>query len=202
MDAHEFRRSSSSSAKGNGFKQPNKTHSHWHVDISYINVGGTFYYLISVLDGVSRYIVHFDFRKSMTEVDVEIVCQAAIEKHPGVKPRIVSDNGPQLISRTYPRRTSRKNCHVCDAETCPSDSQRPTSFMMVSPSVAADKNREIVNGRFCHSGDHLSTNSGSLPRQVVEGVIFSFHFQRKEARLIRAKPTRSPSITRHLGASA
>ena len=91
----------SSSAKGNGFKQPKKPHSHWHVDISYINVGGTFYFLISVLDGFSRYIVHFDLRKSMTEVDVEIVCQAALEKHPGVKPRIISDNGPQFISKDF-----------------------------------------------------------------------------------------------------
>ncbi|MEM6469375.1 MAG: DDE-type integrase/transposase/recombinase, partial [Planctomycetota bacterium] len=81
------RRSPSSSSKGNGFKQPKKPHSHWHVDISYINVGGTFYYLISALDGFSRYIVHVDLRESMTEMDVEIVCQAALEKHPGVKPR-------------------------------------------------------------------------------------------------------------------
>jgi transposase InsO family protein len=37
----------------------------------------------------------------MTEVDVEIVCQAALEKHPGVKPRIISDNGPQFISKDF-----------------------------------------------------------------------------------------------------
>jgi len=95
------RRSPRSSAKGNGFKQPEKPHQHWHVDISYINVGGTFYYLITVLDGCSRYIVHFDLRESMTEVDVEIVCQAALEKHPGVKPRIISDNGPQFIAKDF-----------------------------------------------------------------------------------------------------
>ena len=95
------RKSPSSSAKGNGFKQPKKPHSHWHVDISYINVGGTFYYLITVLDGFSRYIVHFDLRESMTEVDVEIVCQAALEKHPDVTPRIISDNGPQFIAKDF-----------------------------------------------------------------------------------------------------
>ncbi|MEM6277069.1 MAG: DDE-type integrase/transposase/recombinase [Pseudomonadota bacterium] len=95
------RRSPTSSSKGNGFKQPKKPHSHWHVDLSYINVGGTFYYLISVLDGFSRYIVHVDLRESMTEMDVEIVCQAALEKHPGVKPRIISDNGPQFIAKDF-----------------------------------------------------------------------------------------------------
>jgi putative transposase len=95
------RQSAGSSSKGNGFKQPKKPHDHWHVDISYINVGGTFYYLITVLDGYSRYIVHFDLRESMTEVDVEIVCQAALEKHPGVRPRIISDNGPQFIAKDF-----------------------------------------------------------------------------------------------------
>lgn len=95
------RQSPSSSSKGTGFKQPKKPHDHWHVDISYINVGGTFYYLITVLDGYSRFIVHFDLRESMTEVDVEIVCQAALEKHSGVKPRIISDNGPQFIAKDF-----------------------------------------------------------------------------------------------------
>ena len=37
----------------------------------------------------------------MTEVDVEIVCQAALEKHPGVTPRIISDNGPQFIAKEF-----------------------------------------------------------------------------------------------------
>lgn len=89
------------SAKGKGFKQPSLPHKHWHVDISYINAGGTFYYLITVLDGYSRYIVHCDLRESMTELDVEIVCQAALEKHPGVTPRIISDNGPQFLARDF-----------------------------------------------------------------------------------------------------
>ena len=95
------RKSTSGSTKGTGFKHPEKPHQHWHVDISYLNVGGTFYYLITVLDGYSRYVVHFDLRESMTEVDVKTVCQAAIEKHPGVKPRIISDNGPQFIAKDF-----------------------------------------------------------------------------------------------------
>lgn len=95
------RQPAGSSSKGEGFKQPEKPHRHWHMDISYINVGGTFYYLITVLDGFSRYIVHFDLRESMTELDVEIVCQAALEKHPGVTPRIISDNGPQFVAKDF-----------------------------------------------------------------------------------------------------
>lgn len=49
------------SRKGTGFEQPLKAHDHWHVDISYVNVSGTFYYLCSVLDGCSRAVVHWIF---------------------------------------------------------------------------------------------------------------------------------------------
>jgi putative transposase len=72
------------SKKGTGFVQPLAPHEHWHVDVSYVNVAGTFYYLISVLDGYSRAIVHGELRESMTESDVEIVIQRAIEKHSDV----------------------------------------------------------------------------------------------------------------------
>jgi hypothetical protein len=33
------------SSKGKGFVQPLVPHEHWHVDVSYINIAGTFYYL-------------------------------------------------------------------------------------------------------------------------------------------------------------
>ena len=95
------RRGVSMSKKGTGFNQSEKPHQHWRVDISYINAGGTFFYLITVLDGYSRYIVHCELRESMTELDVEIVCQAALEKHPGVSPRIISDNGPQFLANDF-----------------------------------------------------------------------------------------------------
>jgi transposase-like protein len=39
------------SRKGTGFEQPPHAHQHWHIDVSYINVSGTFYYLCSILDG-------------------------------------------------------------------------------------------------------------------------------------------------------
>ncbi|MGH9785280.1 MAG: IS3 family transposase [Terriglobia bacterium] len=89
------------SRKGTGFEQPLGPHQHWHVDISYINVTGTFYYLCSVLDGYSRFIVHWDLRESMTEADVEIILQRAREKYPDARPRIISDNGPQFIARDF-----------------------------------------------------------------------------------------------------
>lgn len=89
------------SKKGTGFQQPSAPHRHWHIDVSYINIAGTFYYLCSVLDGYSRFIVHWDLRASMTEAEIEIILEGAKEKHPGVKPRIISDNGPQFLARDF-----------------------------------------------------------------------------------------------------
>lgn len=87
--------------KGTGFVQPLAPHEHWHVDIAYLNVGGTFYYLCSVLDGASRAIVHHEIRESMKEAEVELILQRAREKHPGAKPRVITDNGPQFVARDF-----------------------------------------------------------------------------------------------------
>ena len=89
------------SSKGDGFKGPKRPHEHWHVDISYLNIRGTFYYLCSVLDGYSRYIVHWEIREAMTEADVEIILQRAIERFPDTKSRVISDNGPQFIAKDF-----------------------------------------------------------------------------------------------------
>ena len=37
----------------------------------------------------------------MKELDIELVIAKGIEKHPGVKPRIISDNGPQFIAKDF-----------------------------------------------------------------------------------------------------
>ena len=87
--------------KGKGFVQPLEPHKHWHIDVSYINICGTFYYLCSVLDGCSRFIVHWDIRESMKEDEIQIILQRALEKQPGVKPRLISDNGPQFIANDF-----------------------------------------------------------------------------------------------------
>jgi putative transposase len=89
------------SKKGTGFEQPDGPHRHWHIDIAYVNIAGTFYYLCSILDGYSRSIVHWELREAMKEVDVEIVVQRGREKYPGARPRIISDNGPQFIARDF-----------------------------------------------------------------------------------------------------
>jgi hypothetical protein len=62
--------------------RPLRAHEHWHIAIAYLNLGGTFYYLCSILVGASRAIVHWDIRDAMTEADVEVILERAREKFP------------------------------------------------------------------------------------------------------------------------
>jgi len=89
------------SLKGTGFIQPEKPHKHWHIDVSFVNLHGTFYFLTSILDGYSRSIVHWEIREGMKEQDELVVLQRAKEKHPAENPRIISDNGPQFIAKDF-----------------------------------------------------------------------------------------------------
>lgn len=89
------------SKKGTGFVQPLLPHEHWHVDFSYLNIGGIFYFLCVVLDGCSRMVLAWDIRTTMREIDSEIVLQKAREAYPGAKPRIITDQGSQFKSREF-----------------------------------------------------------------------------------------------------
>jgi putative transposase len=89
------------SKKGTGFIQPLAPHDHWHVDFSYLNIGGTFYFLCCVLDGCSRQVLSWDIRVAMREIDSEIVIQRARELYPEARPRIITDQGAQFKSREF-----------------------------------------------------------------------------------------------------
>ena len=89
------------SKKGTGFVQPLKPHQHWHADISYLNLGGTFYYLCSFLDGACQAVLHWEIRQSMTEADVECILERTKELYPDARPRIITDNGPQFIAKDF-----------------------------------------------------------------------------------------------------
>jgi hypothetical protein len=87
--------------KGTGFVQPLKPHQEWHVDISYLNIAGTFYFLGAILDGYSRFIVHWEIRENMADGAVETIILRAKEQFPNEHPRIISDNGPQFIAKDF-----------------------------------------------------------------------------------------------------
>ena len=87
--------------KGTGFQQPLAAHDHWHIDVSYLNIRGTFYFCATILDGFSRKVIHWDIRPEMKELDIEAIVQYAKEQYPEARPRIISDNGPQFIANDF-----------------------------------------------------------------------------------------------------
>ena len=89
------------SSKGDGFTPPLQAHQHWHIDIAYLNLAGTFYYLCSILDGFSRFIVHWEIQEQMKEADVELILQRGLEEHPDARPRAITDCGPQFVARDF-----------------------------------------------------------------------------------------------------
>jgi transposase InsO family protein len=45
--------------------------------------------------------VHWEIREAMKEADAELVLQRAREKHPGARPRTISDNCPQFVAKDF-----------------------------------------------------------------------------------------------------
>lgn len=90
-----------SNLKGTGLKQPDAPHEHWHADNKYLNFNGTFLFLISVIDGFSRFVLHHEVRHTLTEYDVEITIQKAKDKFPDAKPALITDNGSQYVSKDF-----------------------------------------------------------------------------------------------------
>ncbi len=89
------------SLKGTGFVQPTRIHQHWHADICYVNILGMFFFLVTVMDGFSRFILHHELRAHMEEYDVEIVLRRAKEAYPEAAGALISDHGPQFIAKDF-----------------------------------------------------------------------------------------------------
>lgn len=106
------------SCKGKGFTQPDYPHKSAmaeHTDIKYLNFNGTLLFLISVLDGYSRFVLHHEVRHSMAGCDVQLTVQKAKEKYPSARPRIITDNGAQYISKEF--KAFIKNIEVTHIKT-------------------------------------------------------------------------------------
>ena len=56
------------SKKGAGFEQPLAVHQHWHIEMSYINISGTFCYLCSILDGYRIRTRHLGVRSAIARL--------------------------------------------------------------------------------------------------------------------------------------
>ena len=201
-DAGVLKRATSSpSKKGTGFEQPLCPHAHWHIDISYLNVSGTFYYLCSVLDGASRFIVHWEIRESMTELEVELIVERARARYPGVTPRLISDNGPQFIARDfkeYIRLTGMT--HVRTSPYYPQSNGKierwhktlKTEAIRPRTPLTLEDARRVVATFVQHYNEvRLHSAIGYVtPKDFLEGRAATIH-ARREARLATARAARA-----------
>ena len=79
---------------------PTRVHERWHTDLMYLRVGDGWYFLVTVLDAYSRYVVHWELLATMTAADVRAVLQHALEVT-GAHPRLVTDNGTQFTAAEF-----------------------------------------------------------------------------------------------------
>lgn len=192
------------SKKGTGFEQPTAPHEHWHIDISYLNICGTFYYLGSILDGYSRYLVHWEIRESMTEWDVEIVAPRALERFPGVSARVISDNGSQFVARefkefirlsglthvrtspNYPQRNGKKERFF---RTAKEEALRPGT-----PLSLEDARRIMTRYSTRYNEERLHSAIGYItPKDKLEGRAEAIQ-QERQAKRERARQQRKEAV--------
>lgn len=77
-----------------------RPHERWHTDVMYLRVQDTWYFLVTVIDAYSRYIVHWELLTTMRAADVELVVQEALERT-GARPQVVTDSGSQFTSAEF-----------------------------------------------------------------------------------------------------
>jgi transposase InsO family protein len=89
------------------FTQPSRrVHELWQTDFTYLRVmGWGWYYLSTVMDDFSRYLIAWQLSPTMGAEDVMATLDAALERT-GVesvkvrhRPRLLSDNGPAYVSK-------------------------------------------------------------------------------------------------------
>jgi transposase InsO family protein len=154
-----------------------------------LNIGGTFYYLCSILDGYSRYIVNWDIRDSMTEADIEIILQGAKERYPQARPRVISDNGPQFIAKDFKEfiRISRMT-HVRTSAFYPQSNgkierwHKSLKGECIRPGtpLSLDDARRLVSGYVDHYNNvRLNSATGyNTPKDMLAGRQQEIHAER------------------------
>lgn len=80
--------------------EPEGPNERWHTDLMYLRIEDTWYFLVTVLDAYSRYVVHWDLLTTMTAAAVRVVVQDALKKT-GATPEVVTDNGSQFRAKDF-----------------------------------------------------------------------------------------------------
>lgn len=73
----------------------------WHIDLMYLYIRPRWYYLVDILDGYSRFLVHWSLNMTMLAETVTLTVQEALEQLPDGRPgepKLVHDRGSQFLS--------------------------------------------------------------------------------------------------------
>lgn len=84
-------------------KKPETPNEVWHIDLMYLRVNWRWFYLVDIIDGYSRYLVHWTLNPTMEAHAVTLTVQEALEKWDliGKAPIVVHDNGCQFLSKDW-----------------------------------------------------------------------------------------------------
>jgi transposase InsO family protein len=109
---------------GQGRRVPEATYPNevWHIDLMYLWVRGRWYFLVTILDSYSRYIVHWELALSMRAEEIAEITAIALERVHGKKPRIVRDNGSQFVAKEW-----REVMRYFEVEEIPIRARHPES---------------------------------------------------------------------------
>lgn len=113
LDRHDLLYRWKRSAPSAGRRPAEATHPDevWHVDILYLWIAGRWYFLATLLDSYSRYVVDWELALSMRAEEVIDLTHRALEARPNARPRVVRDNGSQFTSREWRQLMSQFSLH-------------------------------------------------------------------------------------------
>lgn len=90
----------------------------WHVDLMYLRLDGRWYYLVDIVDGYSRFLVHWTLNTTMLAETVTFTVQEALERldpRPDRPPHMIHDHGSQFVSAEW--RSLVQSCSLTDIKT-------------------------------------------------------------------------------------
>ena len=76
----------------------------WHIDLMYLYIAPRWYYLVDIVDGYSRFLVHWSLNLTMLADTVTLTVQEALDALPRRRfsePKLVHDHGSQFLSAEW-----------------------------------------------------------------------------------------------------
>jgi transposase InsO family protein len=84
--------------------EPDHADQVWHTDLMYLYIRPRWYYLVDILDGYSRFLVHWSLNLTMTADTVSLTLQQALETlshRVAGEPQVVHDHVSPFLSREW-----------------------------------------------------------------------------------------------------